>query len=480
MTLLFLGCTQTLVAPEHVDYRLRVDPLVEHLELEREHLGVESEIASLDAALDEAARALLERTSTRDIREAELELWRSGDHTQILEAMTPSWREGLDPNLVRMHAAWRWDVDLGVVEGEPDLGPPKPDREPPPQQRWKAPDFHAASVEALVPSIEDAEGRIALRDTVSDPSAALLADQADDLYTSGRSKHHAFETKEAASRLAYLGPKDRRVPALYLHAAELEDDPAGAADMARKIVDAGGPPDEITAQALYALARHARTVGPEHLGTVLEPLVFYERAQSEPNPVRLKFALLEAANMRAVLGREVGSYRAEAAAIDAEVPPTSGPDLSQTWETDCAAPRTVSYFADHETTAEGNACTAINYEQMCFDDVSGCTGQVDTCEVNCGEPCLACEVECAASCETCEGDHCLSERAMCSDLCVQRRAACFSDCREANRGCWDAFDATRAELCPDCSQMHSCVHDQDCQEKFPGNAPECGWWCFQP
>ncbi len=152
--------------------------------------------------------------------------------------------------------------------------------------------------------------------------------------------------------------------------------------------------------------------------------------------------------------------------------------------------------AEHEVDQGGDdECTALNYDQNCSPDPSGCWDKGQSCIEDCGDPCTSCQDECGDSCDscksTCDGNkkcetQCAQNRAECRDSCLANKAKCAeSTCVDQQKRCYDKFEGKVDKACPDCDAIRQCIIDAWNEEadwrdacKKPGNRSECMEWCM--
>ena len=154
-------------------------------------------------------------------------------------------------------------------------------------------------------------------------------------------------------------------------------------------------------------------------------------------------------------------------------------------------------FEPEDEMDEGNdnECSALNYDQNCSPDPSGCWDKGEACVSNCGGSCNQCQDRCANTCDDCksgcEGDgkcerKCASKRSSCRDTCMGEKSSCANEvCPGSSQQCYDNFDAKVTKRCPDCEAIRDCIveawnNETDWQShcKKPGNGAECTEWCM--
>jgi hypothetical protein len=143
-----------------------------------------------------------------------------------------------------------------------------------------------------------------------------------------------------------------------------------------------------------------------------------------------------------------------------------------------------------------NECTWREFDQNCAPDPSGCWDKGQSCQDACGETCDSCQDLCAGACDTCKSacgedatclKACAEARSTCRDGCVGAKDTCQgATCPAAEAECNAAFEATKAQKCPECAEITQCFFDRwaendyearSCVEKFSSGNAECLEWC---
>lgn len=535
------GRAQAPVAPvvdedfRRVDCTLKSSPLDRQLEFEAE-FDRPSSSDIVDAAVEDARARLLARTGSDDIHDAERLLWADGRQQAVLDDIDVALREAgfshgpthlfsAGPNLEQdpwallvLHGAWVLDLDIQAHIGDPlrlSYGPPDAG----PSARisvdgGELPTSEAATQRDLADralysvalvSAEDApdQTREAVLDRVGrSRDALLLGLAARDAFERGwqEAPTRSYAAKTAANdidnlveRGADFGSDKPYAEVLRMRGERLATMDSEALARAMEL-DEGlrwtetGPTvrDTLQAEVLYTRALVSPSTSFEHLELVVAPLAAFEQ-KHDLDPARRVFAANRAADLLTLHGRpdEAAPYRADALANQdrALLEPQrllADQAVYDAFAGSCDATRQVLYETGRRQEL-GDACTSENYEQMCFDDVTGCRGLTESCQSDCGAPCTACERSCAADCRDCGDDVlCTEARVECSNTCLAERRGCRVDCSNVSSECRDEFNAMRAEACPDCSEMHDCAAGRDCTRFFPKNDEECTWWCYQP
>lgn len=149
----------------------------------------------------------------------------------------------------------------------------------------------------------------------------------------------------------------------------------------------------------------------------------------------------------------------------------------------------------YEENDPSNECTWRAFDQNCAPDPSGCWDKGQSCLDACGDTCSSCQDVCASACDACKSScggnsacliECAQARSGCRDGCVGAKDSCQSTiCPSAEAECNAAFEATKAEKCPNCAGIAACVLEAyangdweaaGCRE-YAGDHPECYEWC---
>ena len=187
-----------------------------------------------------------------------------------------------------------------------------------------------------------------------------------------------------------------------------------------------------------------------------------------------------------VTGSPTAVPAAEAAARDL---------LISAFETDCSyVPEVPVATADGDGRAK--ACHAIDFDQMCSSDRTGCHSELERCREECGNPCDSCSTSCADSCRDCK-TACAGQGPGCTRACAEGRFGCHEGCVSNRKECfevacmaiWEACGSrwdehVKAECADDCAAYGDCLlvpsgtdRHAECAAKMPKLSEFCKSAC---
>ena len=120
-------------------------------------------------------------------------------------------------------------------------------------------------------------------------------------------------------------------------------------------------------------------------------------------------------------------------------------DLVAAFEADCGFVPEVS-FDDLMGPQRQSACHALEFDQMCAPDTTGCWGEHERCKEACGTPCDGCSATCAGSCRDCNAA-CAGAGPECKHACAESRATCHEGCATTRKECMDVACSAAYDTC---------------------------------